>query len=383
MNRSIAIVGAGPIGLEAATLARKIGWSVDVFESGVVGQAVAQWGHVKLFSPWGLNRSPWGNALIGHPEDPHAFPTGSEFRTNYLLPLAHHLGPNLHLHTRVLGISRRDGLKGEFLGKRQAHAGPFVLHLKDESGERYHFADIVFDTSGVYETPAKLGPGGLSAIGEESLSDRIIHHIPNVQSNPERFENKDVLLVGAGHSAVTTLRLLHELGTTRVHWIFRRDTPYPVIDDDPLPQRAELAHFGNAAARKDFANIIPMPHVQIESIQAAQDQLLVSIGHGQTILVDEVISNVGYLPDLNLTRELQVHHCWASEGPMKLAATLLAASGGADCLTQSSAGVATLLNPEPNFFVLGAKSYGRNSSFLLKLGLQQIEEVLDFLVSPI
>jgi thioredoxin reductase len=382
MNRSIAIIGAGPIGVEAAILAQKKGWKVDVFESGDVGQAVADWGHVRLFSPWALNRSTWGNALLGAPEHPDEFPTGREFRSTYLLPLAEHLGPRLHLHTRVLGVARRDALKGDFLGKRQAHAGPFVLHLKDASQERYHLADIVFDTSGVYETPAKLGPGGLSALGEDALSSRIIRSIPDTQSNPQAFENKDILLIGGGHSAVTTLRALHTLETPRVHWIFRNDSPYPIIADDPLPQRMELAHFGNAAARGDFANIHPLPHHQIESLQADGERLIVSLGK-TTINVDQIISNVGYVPNLDITRELQVHHCWASEGPMKLAATLLAASGGADCLTQTSAGVATLLNPEPNFFVLGSKSYGRNSSFLLKLGLQQIEEVLDFLVSPI
>ncbi len=39
--------------------------------------------------------------------------------------------------------------------------------------------------------------------------------------------------------------------------------------------------------------------------------------------VDRVIANVGYTPDTSLYRELQVHECYASLGPMKLAAALL------------------------------------------------------------
>ncbi|MFU8805601.1 MAG: flavoprotein, partial [Bradymonadaceae bacterium] len=89
--------------------------------------------------------------------------------------------------------------------------------------------------------------------------------------------------------------------------------------------------------------------------------------------------NVGYRPDTSIFQELQVHLCYASEGPMKLAATLLSADGGGDCLAQTSGGVDTLMNPEPNFFVLGAKSYGRNSDFLLKLGLEQIDAIFDTL----
>jgi len=94
--------------------------------------------------------------------------------------------------------------------------------------------------------------------------------------------------------------------------------------------------------------------------------------------VDRIVANVGYRPDLSLNREIQVHQCYASEGPMKLAASLLASAGG-DCLAQASVGVDILKNPEPNYFILGAKSYGRNSSFLLRLGIDQIQEVLRFL----
>jgi len=53
---------------------------------------------------------------------------------------------------------------------------------------------------------------------------------------------------------------------------------------------------------------------------------------------------------------------------MKLSAALLAASGAGDCLTQQPTGPETLVNPGPGFFILGAKSYGRNSQFLLRTG---------------
>ena len=38
-------------------------------------------------------------------------------------------------------------------------------------------------------------------------------------------------------------------------------------------------------------------------------------------------------------------------------------------------GAKALRNPEPNFFILGAKSYGRNSNFLLRTGFTQVREV--------
>jgi hypothetical protein len=65
---------------------------------------------------------------------------------------------------------------------------------------------------------------------------------------------------------------------------------------------------------------------------------------------------------------------------MKLAAALLAASGaGGDCLAQPAQDATTLRNPEPRYFVLGNKSYGRRSDFLLKVGHQQVRDALDLL----
>jgi hypothetical protein len=62
---------------------------------------------------------------------------------------------------------------------------------------------------------------------------------------------------------------------------------------------------------------------------------------------------------------------------MNLSAALLGAGG--DCLAQEGHGVDTLVNPEPDFFILGAKSYGRNTTFLMRVGWQQVDEVFGLL----
>ena len=61
---TIAILGAGPIGLEAALYARFLGYDVIVFERGQVAENVRQWGHVRMFTPFDLNCSPLGKAAI-------------------------------------------------------------------------------------------------------------------------------------------------------------------------------------------------------------------------------------------------------------------------------------------------------------------------------
>ena len=98
------------------------------------------------------------------------------------------------------------------------------------------------------------------------------------------------------------------------------------------------------------------------------------------MIVDRIIANVGYGPDNSIYRELQMHECWASRGPMKLAAALLGASS-ADCMDQQSMGADTLKNPEPDFYIIGNKSYGRNPTFLLRIGLEQIVEVFSLITN--
>ena len=65
--------------------------------------------------------------------------------------------------------------------------------------------------------------------------------------------------------------------------------------------------------------------------------------------------------------------------PIKLAAALIGESGGGDCLAQAGHGPETLVNPEPGFFILGSKSYGRNSQFLLRVGWEQVDQVFSLI----
>jgi hypothetical protein len=60
---------------------------------------------------------------------------------------------------------------------------------------------------------------------------------------------------------------------------------------------------------------------------------------------------------------------------MKLATALLGAAAG-DCLDTPAFGADVLANPEPDFFILGNKSYGRSSNFLLETGYRQVADVI-------
>ncbi|MGM0558208.1 MAG: NAD(P)-binding domain-containing protein [Myxococcota bacterium] len=391
-SKTIAVLGAGPIGIETALYAARQGFDVEVYEKDHPGAHILRWGHVEFFSPWSLNRSEWGASALRQTgvelADDAAFPTGREYVEAYLQPLVRHalLEGSVHTQTEVVGVSRRDALKGDLIGDEARAAGPFLIKLRDASGERFTTADIVIDTTGVYEQPRALGPGGLTALGEDTAEEALERWIPDpLGEDRHSYANKRTLLIGAGYSAVTSARLLSELRedapSTQVLWLMREDTPpYRIADDDPLPQRVALSEFGNQAALGHIDGIQPV-HGQLWRIRDTATGLEIELRDGsehEQFPVDRIVSNTGYKPDVELFRELQVHQCYASEGPMNLSAYLLSQSGGGgDCLDQTAGGFDTLVSPEPDFYILGAKSYGRNSDFLLKLGYEQIETVFE------
>ncbi len=405
--RRAAILGAGPIGLEAAhALATVGGFDVVVYEQGEIGQSVQDWGHVNLFSPWALNMSPLGRTAltdqgIDIPLDTD-YPTGRELVDRYLMPLAHHprLHGRIHTQTAVIQVGRHRVLKTEQISQEQRREHPFRLLLANASGqERLAYADIVLDTTGCYTHPNALGDGGIPAPGERQAANagRIWYQLPDALGPDQaRFAGRHTVVVGTGYSAITTLSNLLQLSEqapgTRVTWCTRRlSAPYHRLAIDPLPERIRLVELGNRIAAGAHNDIITyLPGVSVDRVIASDtDPMTLELlrgadGFERVTDIDEIVAHVGFRPDLSLYRELLIHQCYASEGPMQLAASLLASAGGdADCLAQTSAGPATLLSPEPDFFILGAKSYGRGSNFLIKLGLEQIRDVLTLLNSEL
>lgn len=388
MSRShrIAVLGAGPVGIEAALLALQHGFDVRVYERDSVGGNVLRWGHVRLFSAWALNTSERGRSVLSAAgvslPEPERYPTGEELVERYLEPLARSaaLSGRIHERTRVVGIAR-DGIGKGLLPAARRAEHPFRLLLDRSGEERIEEADVVLDCTGTYGNHTWMGNGNLPALGERGAESRIDYELRDVAGGErEAFENHRVLVVGCGHSAATALDALRSLESVRVDWVFRRPAhrPLHVIPDDPLPKRKRLSELANELASGHDGRFRLHPESHVEAVRPRPNDLEVDVRTREettTLVVDRILAHVGYSPDNSIYRELQVHECYASMGPMKLAAALLG-EASADCLAQTSKGVETLSNPEPSFFILGAKSYGRGSNFLIRLGLQQVEEVL-------
>ena len=372
----LAILGAGPIGIESAVAAQQMGHTVTVLERGVVGQGVLSWGHVTMFTPWHMNTTERGRALLGLGDLQDAgFPTGDSYVHDYLAPLAR--GLDVRTNTRVVGVGKSGIRKGQMLGSPDRLQAPFeVLTVGGTKEETLRF-DAVIDCTGVSGQPAPAGASGLPVPGEREAARS--GHLSYGTVRRALPEGCAALLIGDGASAVTELaRMLDEDTVSRVYWI----TPSCEVPgfaspaDDPLPSRQRLFHFGHEAPHHPKVELLPGAHVQ--AFRTGADGLHVVLSTDSVLEVQAVMVCTGFRPDLDLLRELQAHWCWGTDGPMKLSATLLSNASG-DCLQAPASGAEALLHPEPRLFVLGAKSYGRRSDFLLTRGHAQVVDALQLL----
>src|SRR4028119_1913564 len=62
--KRVAIIGGGPIGMEAALYGACAGFDVHLYERGRIAENVRQWGYIQLFTEWKRNRSPLATRLL-------------------------------------------------------------------------------------------------------------------------------------------------------------------------------------------------------------------------------------------------------------------------------------------------------------------------------
>lgn len=387
----VVVIGAGPVGLAAAAELLLRGIRPLVLEAGTqVGANIRQWGHVRMFSPWRFNLAESGTRLLaGHgwisPELEN-FPTGKELLGKYLEPLAAtpELAPHLWLGARVVGVARLglDKVKNPGRGER-----PFLVVIQKSDGEALQIkARAVIDAGGTWSKPSPAGASGLPAIGEQLAP--IIYGIPDVLGAQRgRYAGKKILVVGAGHSAMNALLDLAHLAEaepeTRIYWSIRGEQPrYGGGSKDALPARGELGT--RLAALVDAGRIELLNTFHIERFQLQGGVIVTGNRGGQaftTTVLDEVIVATGLRPDLSYLGELRLDLDSALESPRTLAP--LIDPNVHSCGSVPPHGEAELRQPEPGFYIVGMKSYGRAPTFLLATGYEQVRSVVAHLAGDL
>jgi len=393
--KTVAIIGAGPVGLAAAAHALERGLQPAVLEAGPeVGHAVRQWSHVRMFSPWRYNVDAAAERLLAQSgwnrPDPEHYPIGGELVEQYLEPLATRtdLRERIHTHARVISVARVGFDKVKTAGRE---AAPFEVRYRNGKGPVALRADAVIDASGTWLSPNPAGANGLEALGEAEHAGRIAYGMPDVLGSARgRYAGRTVAVLGAGHSAIGTIidlaRLRQQEPPTQVIWLLRGDDPEQAFgggENDKLAARGQLGLAFAAIVRGGGVQVeagFRLSHVSDSKARlrlGSKARLRLGAGSaccGRHVLADELIVATGFRPDLSFLREVRLALDPALECPPTLAP--LIDPNLHSCGTVRPHGALELAQPEAGFYFAGMKSYGRAPTFLMLTGHEQVRSIV-------
>lgn len=375
----VAVIGAGPIGLAAAAHLKEQGISFFVLEKGDIAANIRTWEHVTLFSPWQYNMDEAAKRLLSEsdwqmPEE-NLLPSGKELVEEYLSPLARILAPSIHLNHNVLAITREnlDRMKST-----ERSSQPFLIYVDTPSGPKEITARAVIDATGTWENPNPALSSGVWLKAEKELASRIDYHIPNVQANEERYANQRIAVIGGGHSAINSLLNLVELKQkhpdTSITWILRKkrvEEAFGGGSNDELAARGELG--------LRIAELVKNELVQVEtpfriSEMLEQDGIVLKSAERTLAPFDRLVVNTGNRPNFDFHRELRFESDAITEAVPALAP--LIDPNEHSCGSVAAHGEKELRQPEPGFYIVGSKSYGRAPTFLMATGYEQVRSVV-------
>ena len=384
----VAVIGAGPIGLAAAAHLAERGIPFTVFEAGpVVGANVLDWAHVRIFTTWEQSVDTASRRLLEATgwslPDPNALPTGEEIYRHYLKPLARHqaLSPHIRTGAKVVRITRAGADK---MTSKDREAKPFELRIEGRDGaQETVLARAVIDASGTWQNPNPLGASGLEADGERRFQDRIAYGMPDVLgAQRARYADKSIAVVGAGYSAINVLldlaQLCRNAAKTRVTWIVRGKNMSRIYgggENDQLPARGKLGSLLRPLVDQGRITLVKGFHTRAIVQNGAGLMLRGSVDEAarEVTGIDEIIACTGQRPDLDMTRELRLELDPWLEGVKALGP--LIDPNLHSCGSVPPHGHRELSHPEPGFYTVGVKSYGRAPTFLLLTGYEQARSV--------
>ena len=376
----VVVIGAGPQGLAAAAHLLERGLEPLVLESGATAApAVAEWGHVRLFSAWPELVDAASVRLLeptGWAPPTQGYPTGAEWVEGYLAPLAAALGERVRYDARVIGVSRKG--RDRLVDADRADQ-PFTIHLVDGTGTESRLeARAVIDASGTWRRPSPAGADGLPAIGERAAADLISYQVPD-RARPAAYAGKHTVVVGSGDSAFNAVHELVQIAAdhpgTRITWAIRRvvsDNTFGGGAADELPERGALGQRARAAV--DSGTVQLVTGFRTAEVRREDDRAVLVSETGQELPgADTLVVLTGFRPDLSFLSEMRLDLDPTLEAPRRIATEI--DPNLHSCGSVRGTGAADLAQPEPDLYLVGMKSYGRAPTFLALTGYEQVRSV--------
>ena len=379
----VVVIGSGPQGLAAAAHLVERGDTPLVLEAGDgPSAAVAGWAHVRLFSPWPELVDPAALRLLestGRTAPTEGYPTGGDWVADYLAPVAAGLGDRVRYGVRVTGVSRRGRDRVVSAGR----AGqPFTVHLMGPGGVESRLeARAVIDASGTWGQPNPGGADGLPAPGERSAAAAgLLTYRPPTLGQVARFAGRHVIIVGSGHSALTAVTDLAAAArngaAARISWVLRRGQIGDTFGGgaaDELPQRGALGVRARQAVTDRLVELTT--GFRLSSVEQVDSGVVLVAEDGRRLdPADRVVVLTGFRPDLSFLSELRLDLDPVLQAPRLLAAEI--DPNLHSCGSVRPHGAVELAQPEPGFYLVGMKSYGRAPTFLAMTGYEQVRSVV-------
>jgi thioredoxin reductase len=290
------------------------------------------------------------------------------------------IGGAIETKIRVRAIMRQ-GIDKVTSRNRAKH--PFALMVENGKGARIDLARAVIDASGTWQNPNPLGAAGIPATGEAGRRG-IGYGIPDILGGSRAdYAGKRVLVIGGGHSAANALLDLARLAETdhslQLTWAVRSTNLARVFGggaDDQLPARGKLG--SDLKQLVDGGRLELVKGFHAEEVTNDGGALVVT-GHllsGRLLLgpVDRIIVATGQRPELDMTRELRLDFDPWLESSRALGPSI--DPNLHSCGSVPPHGYRELAHPEPGYFSVGIKSYGRAPTFLLATGHEQVRSVV-------
>src|SRR5919107_5761572 len=377
----VVVIGAGPQGLAAAAHLAERGLEPLVLESGPTpASAVAEWGHVRMFSAWPELVDKASVRLLeptGWTAPETGYPTGSEWIDGYLAPLAKALGDRVRYDSRVTGVSRKG--RDRLVDADRAEQ-PFTVHVVDgERNESRVEARAVIDASGTWRQPSPAGADGLPALGERAAAGLLAYEVPD-RARPDRFAGKRTVVVGSGDSAFNAIHELVQIAAvhpdTTITWAIRRAVGTNTFGGgaaDQLPQRGALGQRARSAVESGAVELVT--GFRTAEIRRRDAQAVLVGEDGRELpAADTVVVLTGFRPDLSFLSEMRLDLDPTLEAPRKIAVEI--DPNIHSCGSVSATGAFDLAQPEPDLYLVGMKSYGRAPTFLALTGYEQVRSVV-------
>jgi hypothetical protein len=358
---TVAVLGGGPVGVEAALYARFLGYSVLLFDTYKVGHRQLAWGEHRVPDTWANLTTPLGLAALaaqgtaGEAIDEQVHVTYRDYVERYLLPVARTdlLYDSVQINSPVLSVSRTGCGPGTQASLPRRSEQEFrILVDSRQRGEYTQLVDIVLDCNGLAAS-AGLASGGGLAIGQRAHTAEMRSGKLDVLGKARgALAGKHTLLFGGDSSAcanaIDLAQLAAEVPETRTTWIIPKHIGAPKALDLPTTWPADMTSLAHQLADNQHPSTVALTAWGIESIQLAEGwKLRLQTGEEETLDISgDVFINC------NLRRR-----DWSFCDGLLVA-------------ENSSSG---FLTAEPHYYVLGEKSLGAHMRFAD--ALEQIRSV--------